>query len=230
MRTLDHYLIVDLETAPLEGAEQYLDQPEAARNLKDPEKIAADLEKKQLEQRDHMSLDWNTCSIAVLGAYADQWSEPRIVAAKPDHEADILRWLADLIKPKRGVQRPVVGFYVRQFDALVLMQRARYLGVDFPALSLKRWDNPDMVDLFDVLTFDDARCTFVMRRTLDKFCQRFGLDVPEDGMRGEDVPRLIAAGDWAAVEAHCRNDVLKTKALAERLGVIRPVLIENTVI
>jgi len=57
-------------------------------------------------------------------------------------------------------------------------------------------------------------------RSLSFYAKRFGLDVPADDTTGADIARLVAAGDWDGVTAHCRADVIKTRELARRIGVL----------
>ena len=43
-----------------------------------------------------------------------------------------------------------------------------------------------------------------------------------DPHSGKDIAALVAAGEWAGVEGHCTADILKTAALARRIGVLEP--------
>ncbi len=225
------HLIIDLETAPLPNVTDYLDPVEAARNLKDPEKIKADIEKRQADQLADCGLDWNLNRIVCAGiwdsAFVTGREEPTtLVAVTESDERALLADLASIMMPNvSGASRPLlVGFCIRKFDVPVILQRARYLGVKMPRISLKRYDNPHITDLYDLLTFDEQPCTSVMRRSLSSFCRRFGIDV-EDSIAGMDVPTLIADGDWPSVEAHCLADVKKTLKLAQLLGVVEPVAV-----
>lgn len=211
------HLLIDLETAPLANVADYLDPVEAAKNLKDPEKIKADIEKRQREQREDCGLDWNLNRIVCAGLWGDDETEPSVLVV-PDEAGE--RVVLETIANRLSNPRPLIlGFCVRRFDVPVILQRARYLGVRMPRISLKRYDNPHITDVYDALTFDEQPCTAVMRRTLDSFCRRFGIDV-QDTHSGKHVPELIAAGEWDAVKAHCLADLRKTRLLAERIGVL----------
>lgn len=214
------HLLLDLETAPLENAADYLDPVEASKNLKDPEKIKADLERREREQISECGLDWNLNRIVCAGLWdTDAADSPTMLTAE-DHvdEHGILQEIAArLMDPPRPL---ILGFCVRRFDVPVILQRARYLGVTMPRISLKRYDNPHIVDLYDLLTFDEQPCTSVMRRSLTSFCRRFGIQV-EDAHNGADVAALVASGDWEAVAAHCRADLFRTAMLARRIGVLQ---------
>jgi hypothetical protein len=219
-------LILDLETAPLPNAADYLDPVTPAKNLKDPEKIKADLEEKSRKQREDCGLDWNLNRIVCAGLWPDSHSDPSVLIAQDEEgEREILRALGAWMSPMRHT---LIGFCIRRFDVPTLLARARYLNVKLPWISLKRWDNPHVTDLYDVLTFDDQPCTSVMKRSLPSFCRRFGIDV-EDAHTGADVAALVEAGNWDAVAAHCRADLQRTARLAARLGYIpQPSLAEAT--
>lgn len=226
-------LILDLETAPLPEAAQFLDPipaPELQpvnRGLKDPAKIAADLEAKQAayqaalakweqqkaEAPDACAVNPDLAQIVAAGYWYDDFGH--VLTRAEDSEAHIIGRVSDLIGPATIV----CGFSVR-FDLATLMRRALYLGVPFPTFSLDKYRAGRLIDLQDILTFQNFLTT--KGRSLDFYRQRFGLDVPPNPCGGEDIPRLYREGQWETIREHCRVDVLTTKALAERLGVVKP--------
>jgi hypothetical protein len=219
-------LILDLETAPLPNAADYLDPVTPAKNLKDPIKIAADIEERERKQREDCGLDWNLNRIVCVGLWGTD-TEPTVLIARDEtDERDIL--LDEVASHLSPMRHTLIGFCIRRFDVPTLLARARYLNVKLPWISLKRWDNPHVTDLYDVLTFDDQPCTSVMKRSLPSFCRRFGIHV-DDTHSGADVAALVEAGDWDAVASHCRADLQRTALLAARLGYIpQPSLAEAT--
>lgn len=141
-----------------------------------------------------------------------------IVARTEDEERELLRtfWhLYESLPP----DTPLVGYCHRRYDLPMLIQRSRYLGVPAWSLPLRKYDNRHVVDLFDLLTFYGDAGADLMKRTLDNFCRRFGI-VIADETTGKDVAAMIAAGDYAAVAAHCAADVEKTRQLAQRIEAI----------
>ena len=239
------WVVFDLETAPLPNAVEFLelipdavpdDSPiEADRRLTDPVKIAADLEKKRLarieqdreaqekveQQRatrlERASLDWNVGRIVAVGLQTESMDAPQTAIAEDEkREREILFWLWETL----SARRPVVGFRIRSFDVPYAIQRSRLLRLVPPRISLARWENHDLCDLFDLLTFSDTQDTKVMRHTLARFAQRFGVQ-HDASISGADIPTLVAAGEWDQVRAHVHADVETTVALAEQLGVIR---------
>lgn len=225
-------LVFDLETAPLEDARAYVDPPDltdisAPRSYKKAEVIAdyiATAKEERLEAyetslKEKAALDWNIARIVCVGCQALD-TDDITVQAVPNEAIERATLASFWLLAKR---RPLVGFGIRGFDLPMLMQRSRYLGVDTPQIDLGRYAKGSIViDMFDVLTFNDARATSVMRRSLKAFCRRFGIDV-DDEVNGSAIPQMVAAGDWAGVEAHCRADVERTRELAFRVGVISDV-------
>jgi predicted PolB exonuclease-like 3'-5' exonuclease len=213
-------LVFDIETAPLPNASDYLDPVEAAKNLKDPVKIAADIAERAAEQLGKCALDPNVARIVCIGTWhLNQGVVVDVLQCDADErEALKVFWrLAD--------GRRLVGFRCREFDLPMLIQRSRYLGVKAPSVDLGRYSRGDrLTDLYDILTFQDSQRTFAMRRSLQSFARRVGLPLPADMVNGADVPALVAAGDWKAVGDHCRADVDLTVALAEWLGCLPKVV------
>lgn len=209
-------IVLDLETMPLPNAADYLEPLSAAKNLVDPAKIKADIEKRTAERDEKLALDWNVGRIAAMGWWTAEGGFFADVCKCEGDEATLLQayW-----KVSKG--RPVIGFNVKGFDLRYLIQRSRYLGVKHPNLDLGKYSKRDVIDLFLELTFNDGTYDQgAMRRSLDAFCRRFGIAV-EDDVKGKDIPALAMAGEWEQVEAHVRADVAKTLALAQKLGLVR---------
>jgi hypothetical protein len=219
-------IVVDIETAPHPCAADFLeplnlDGITAAKNLKDPIKIAEDVAKRRAEaEAEHATklgraaLDWNLSRIVALAWSTDHETVVVMPCQDEEQERDALKtfW-------KDAEGREVVGFAARTFDAPTLIQRSRYLSVGHRGLNLARYGKGSVIDLRDILTFDDARYEAIMSRSLKTFCRRFGLPV-EDGINGADIPQLVADGKWDEVIAHVTSDVRLTIALARRIGVL----------
>lgn len=211
-------IILDVETCGLVNAADYLEPVTAARNLVDPIKIAADIAKRTAERDDKLALDWNVGRIVALGWWTAQAGTTVYRCEDESLEKAALLSFWSLAK-----QRVIVGFNVKAFDLRYLVQRSRLLRIPYPDLDLGKYGRGTIRDLYQDLTFSDGyNDQGAMRRSLKAFAKRFGLPVPDE-TDGKDVPALIAAGDWEAVEAHCRADVDLTLALARRLGVIAEV-------
>jgi hypothetical protein len=220
-------LIFDCETAPLPEVRDYVDPPDL-NNLTPPknyknqdaidkwlaeEKVAKVVEFEALLS-DKAALDYNTARIICLGTLVDGVERVDLLRCEAD-EREALRcfWATQM-------GRKLVGFRIRDFDLPMLIQRSRYLGVTAPEIDLGRYSRTGrIVDLFDLLTFQDSQRTFAMRRTLHAFCRRFGIPVADETV-GADIAKLVADEKWGEIAAHCGSDIRLTKALAERLGVL----------
>ncbi len=206
----------DLETAGLPNAEDFLEPVQPARNLKDPDKIKADIEQKTAERLDRIALDWNVGRIVVLAWWTQERGE--VVLLCKDEQEEI-RAIGQFWHEAK--HRLLVGFAIKQFDLRFLIQRSRYLGVSYPVLDLGKYSKQGIRDLYLELTFGDGTYDQgAMRRTLKQFCRRFSIPVVDE-IDGKDVPALIAAGKWEEAVAHAKADIALTVALAQRLGVIQ---------
>ena len=182
----------------------------APANLRDPDKIAAAIAERTAERNAKLALDPDCCRIVAIG-----WTflpgEARVQTC-PDEDAE--RLALDLFWANFSAPGAYpVGFNCVGFDLPVLIQRSRMLRVDHPRLQLKKFGSPDCHDLM----LDLSHGGLTAYKSLGFWCARLGLDVPPDETKGKDIAAFVEAECWGAVEAHCRVDVIKTYALAQRL-------------
>lgn len=210
-------IIVDIETVAIDGAAALIEPVSAPSTYKDPEKIAAYIAEKTAEAAAKAALYPWTARVVALGVSADAVGDVVYLAGDETDEAEALRrfWRLCHHVDDRYVEA-IIGFNHLAFDLPVLLARSLLLGVPTPAISLDKYRSPH-IDVMARLTWHGA----IPARSLKWFARRFGLPV-EDSVGGADVARLVAAGDWEAVHAHCLSDVRLTRALAERLKVVRP--------
>ncbi len=215
--------VIDLETAPIADAADYLDLSgfSAPSNWKDPEKIAANVKEQQQAAIAKAALDLDLCRIVALGWMAEDETEPTVcVAQDAVLEISVLQTFWQALDA-----RTTVGYNQVGFDLPILLRRSLYLGVPAPMLNLDKYRS-NHVDLQQKLSLNGTK----PYRSLNWYAKRFGLDVPKDDTSGKDIGALVAASDWDGVAAHCRADVLKTHALAVRMGILHsqpePVLLE----
>ncbi len=210
-------VVVDIETAGLPNAADFLEPVHAAKNLKDPEKVKADIEARTAERDGKLALDWNVGRIVALGWWTETHGTTALLCKDESLERAALGTFWRECK-----HRTIVGFNIKGFDLKFMVQRSRYLGVPYPLLDLGKYTRKGIIDLFSELTFNDGTYDQgAMRRTLHAFCRRFGIAV-DDTVTGADVPALVAADDWAPILAHVKSDVELEVALAIKLGVIQP--------
>lgn len=205
-------VVLDIETAPLPDVDDWLpkaEELEPPSNYKDPAKIAAWQQEKRAEMLAKAALDPDLCRVVCMAwlvvEYGDE-DNVTVVALRPE--------VTELDYAPPPVAQ-FIGYNLLGFDLPIIQRRAWYLGRRFPPLNLDRYRSPH-VDLMDILT---CRGRFAAR-SLDFYCKRFGISDYGDTTKGKDIPALVAAGEWDKVEAHCRADVLKTRDLARKLGVL----------
>lgn len=211
-------IVCDIETAGLPNAADFLEPVQAAKNLKDPAKIQADIEQRTAERLEKLALDHNVGRIVALGWWTEETGTT--VRLCPDEIAEG-EALCEFWDESR--HRTIVGFNLKGFDLRFMVQRSRYLRVPHPILDFSKYSRKGVTDLFIDLTFGDGTYDQgAMKRTLKAFCKRFGISV-DDPISGADVPALVAAEQWGDVAMHCRSDVDLTVQLACRLGIVREI-------
>lgn len=204
-------LILDIETYTLDDAKNFIEEPSAPANYKDPLKIAAFIEEAKARELSRCALNLDLCRIVAIG-FASDAGEGVYVMQDEAEEASRLIEMWEIIA--RTPQ--IIGFNLLSFDLPVMIRRSQYLGIASVGLNLDKYRTAHL-DLMEFLSFRDKE----KRRSLDFYCKRFGIAIP-DTTTGKDIDALVKAGEWGAVEAHCRADVQKTAALARRVGVLAP--------
>jgi hypothetical protein len=218
-----HYIVADVETAPRSGIEHFLEEPKAPSNWKDQALIAAEIERKRIVQRQQVSLDPNLCRIVSLAYQTEIMAKPRVLLCKDEEqEREALDVFWHIRSNGAGPFRTFIGYCNGNFDALIIVQRSRLLGLGDRPLDIRRYDNADIRDLYRALAFPDVHHTSVMAETLDNFCRLFGIDIPDE-IDGSDIAQLVEDEMWDHVAAHNEACVKRTVALARAIGVILPV-------
>lgn len=205
-------LVFDVEAAPIENVEEYLDEPTPPANYTKLETIAAWKVRARQEQIAKASLDIDLARVVAIGI--EHAGVCRVETLQASSEIEMLHWFWSYM----GSITPthLVGYNVIGYDLPLLLRRSLYLGVKAPAISLNKYRHPDVDDLMYALSFDGA----FKFRPMSFYLKRFGIP-HDDPIKGEDIPGLVAAGNWQAVADHCRKDVEATAALARRLGYLR---------
>lgn len=211
-------LVFDLETAALSDAAAYIEEPAAPANYKDGDKIAAYIREATQKALDRCSLDPDLCCIVAIGWLLEDQTTPSVLLAKDEQdEYDALCQFWDAAALPGGGVRRLCSFYGLSFDLPVLIRRSQYLGIEVPTISTDKYRTPHL-DLHARLTFNGTTKT----HALNFYAKRFALDVPSDEVDGADIGALVRQGAWDTVRRHCEIDVLKTAALARRLGFLAP--------
>lgn len=203
-------IIFDLETFAINDAEQYIEAVEAPSNYKDPIKIAAYIEEARVKAIDTCALDADLCQVVALGWMTPDDREPTIRLCRDVTEEK--ETLEQFWREAKGAD--LVSFRGLNFDMPILMRRSQYLYIPHPRLNLDKYRS-NHIDLFQELTWRGA----IKGHSLQFYMARFGIPY-DDVSTGKDIAALVKAGDWLGVKAHCAADVLGTKLLAQRLGLI----------
>ena len=207
------HLVIDIEAVGIEDAAAYLEPVSAPSNYKDEAKIAAYIAEAQQQALSKCALDPDLARIVALGMSDPQTGAVDVLTANSDLEEASL--LTALWSGLRG-QVTVIGYNVIGYDLPVLMRRSLYLGVKAPSIQIDKYRHPTVIDLMQVLSYNGA----MKYRGLAFYLKRVGIP-HDDTVTGADIGRLVAEGNWPAVEAHCLNDVTATTALARWMGVIQ---------
>jgi hypothetical protein len=216
-------VVVDIETCPIDGVMDYFDTAklsaiEPPKNYtKDEAKadyIARETERIKREHIEKAALDPDLCRVAVLGWFDVAATEPVLMQCRDEAEETIALG-AFWSTLNTGCQ--VLGFNILTFDLPVLYRRSLYLGVRTPFMQREKFRHARVLDLLDILC-EQGR---LKMRSVSFYCKRFGIP-NDDTVKGKDVPKLIAEGQWDAVVSHCRHDLFTERAIAVRLGLVKP--------
>ena len=207
------YIILDIETCPHPDAHQWAEPVKAAANLKDPEKISADLEANRQKQADEFGLDPDCNRIVALGFHVVGQADPICYLMRDEFEER--QHLQLFWTEFRKRETRLVTFNGFRFDLPVLMRRSMYLDVPYHVLNLDRYRS-EHIDLWQKLSFNGA----ISAHSLRFYAKRMGFTTL-DKVDGADIARLAAEERWPEIEAHCLSDVGLTHALANRLGLLK---------
>lgn len=214
------HLILDLASAPLPDADRYLEGTvKAPSNYRDPAKIAEYVAEKQAERLSDAALDVDLARITALGfawcdtsVYTTTASMDVRVCRQESDERLLITDVADLVSGST-----IITFGGHNFDLPLVMRRARYLGVKFPALNLDRFKSPH-IDLCELLSDRNPQ----RRRSLGFYAKRMGWTDLTKILSGHEESQVPVTGRWDDLEASIRHDVTATYRLAQWMGVIAP--------
>ena len=201
-------LILDIETAGALTPEMesfLVGNIKPAGNIKDPAKIAQDIEDKKLAIVEKAALKATRGKIIAVGIYID---EAATIITDEKVGLDTL-WEAFLMNPAH-----LITYNGLNFDLPYCIQRSMMLGIKVPAnvrpLYLNKYKDHH-IDLMQLWTCG----VYGEYITLKELCIAFGIEPPKGD--GADVPRLYAERKMDEIVAHCRDDLRATKELYERM-------------
>lgn len=204
--------VFDIETGPLPDIilDALMPEFEPAANLKDPDKIAADIAKKKAKFKEDAALSPLTGRVLAVGFLPDFGDGPVII--HDDDEAKLLTSVWDYIRTAGGQRRPsFVGFNIAGFDLPFLVKRSWILNVPVPPnVRQGRYWADWFVDLREVWQLGDKQS----HGSLDSICRAMGLG--EKNGSGAEFARLWRE-DREKAKAYLLNDLEMTGKLAARL-------------
>lgn len=205
-------IVFDIETGPLPDIvlDALMPEFEPAANLKDPDKIAADIAKKKAKFKQDAALSPLTGRVLAVGFQPDFGDPPLILA--DDDEAVLLASVWNHFRTAGGQRRPMfVGFNVHAFDLPFLVKRSWVNGVDIPPnIRQGRYWADWFVDLREIWQLGDRQAS----GSLDAICRALGLG--EKNGSGADFAKLWKEDREQAIK-YLLNDLELTAKLAARL-------------
>lgn len=208
-------LYVDLETCNVQPpmADVARSHITPAKNLKDPDKIAADIEAKL----DKTALDGLWGEITAIGYALDDDEPIALVRQQGEPETLMLNQFKQHISSayeNRWHKSPpcLIGHNV-QFDIRFLFQRMIVQGISIPwhwlPIHAKPWDH----SIFDTMWEWAGPRDYV---SLDALCAGLSIDVPET-LPGAEIPAAWLRGDYEAMQAHVLADVEAVRQVHRRM-------------
>lgn len=211
-----HYLILDLASAPIEGASGFLDTPKAPANYRDAEKIAAYIAEKEAEQREKMALDIDLARITAIGFQCEGDDTSTVISCRTEAaEVNALQRLIDHLNMENGTPRTIITFGGFRFDLPLLLRRCLYLDIWCPEISMDRFRSPH-VDLWNKLSYNGA----ITAHGLGWYAKRWSWSDCVKPLSGAEEGQVLTTGNWAGLEVSVRHDVECTRRLAGKLGVL----------
>lgn len=201
--------ILDCETAVLPEDQLALVKPDfqPAKNLRDHEKIKADVLEKEQAWLERAALSPLTGQILVIGLMDPIDGKQAILEGSELQTLPLFWWHWN----KGG---SFIGFNVKEFDFKFIVIRSRILGISVPSdiMEGRYWNHRimDLMERFCCYSRDTAGYS------LNAICKAMGLG--EKNGSGKDFARLYEDDREKALE-YLRKDLALEAALAKRLGI-----------
>lgn len=209
---LTQFVVLDVSSAPLTDAAAYMGAPEDMKppsNYTKPDSIAKWQQEEYAERLAKAGLDIDLAQITGVALWLSEDAEPMILTADTTSEATMLVTVAAAVKHGSGL-RPVVTYNGHAHDLPLLMRRALYLSLPFPALSVDRFKSSNVDVLLELSLRDPQR-----RRSLQFYARRLGWTDIQKPLSGESESRVLQTQDWTGLRASLLHDVTATHRLAK---------------
>jgi predicted PolB exonuclease-like 3'-5' exonuclease len=214
------YLCLDVETVAIPDVETYIEPVSAPSNYKDPEKIAQYILEARNAAAVKASLDVDLARIVALGYRREDGSIDVLRCPDEREERFALGVLWEQHRRHPGAKW--LTYNGLEFDLPLVLRRSLYLEIPAPEIQVDKYRHPQVLDLMSILSMQGK----LRWHSMGFYAARFGLPVEPD-ITGAEIAERFLAGDWDAIEKHCRYDVETTWRLAQRIGVV-PSVTEKT--
>ena len=205
---------LDISTAPLHNAGEFILPGHPPANYKKPEAIADWQAADVAEKLAKAAVDPDLCRITGIQIHSETTygiQGPWLCVSEEAEQLAISIVSTCFIRNETAIT-----YNGRGFDLPVLKRRARYLGVKFPDISTDKYKSP-VIDLMTLLSDHDPQ----RRRSLDFYVKRLGwTDLDPKPLSGADEARVFETGQWDLLAQSLQRDVTAIHRLASWLGVL----------
>lgn len=208
----------DIETAPLDASELDAIKPtfEASSNLKDPEKIKADIARKERDWIESAALRAETGRLVCIGTLRRCAVTDALAfdCLQDEPEENNLTAFWGMYSMREFERAPFIGFNTRSFDLPFLIRRSWKLRVPIPdCVWSGRYLSARFIDLMEVWQCFQRSSE---RISLDGLCKFFGIGAKTGS--GADFYKLWDADRKQAL-AYVENDLRLTELAARTMNV-----------
>lgn len=202
------YYILDIETrGDKRLSDVFLDNIQAPKSYKDPEKIDAYIREKQEDAAKQMAIDPDFCEIICIGI-KEAGKEGKLLSLQ-----EYANWLNETYVAENGgaqvknIYRKMITFNGKQFDIPIILRAAIKQGVALPFKELldqcDKYKAKNHIDLMQELSVG-----YNNYKSLDKYLQIY-LGIAKE-------PIDFATASEEQVRAHCMEDLGNTEKLFDK--------------
>lgn len=186
--------LFDIETIPNDRAKAYFAAKvyEPAANLKDPEKIAANIAEKRAKDAEKAALHWWTGKVVCISVRTVDGKDSGTFSGLD--EVQILRAFFDAVGSNH-----VIGKSGDYFDTPFLVGRALANDIGVPGFLRPHRPIQDVDHIFSFSSQCDQRSNLAN--------YAFGMGIEGKNGHGSEVAALVEAGKWDELRAYCEQDV-----------------------
>ena len=213
------YLVLDLCSAPIEGAEQLVPEVKAPSNYRDPVKIAEYVAEKTAERQSMVATDLDLARITAAAWKLSNESESHYSTAKNDSEEETLIERLNVLVGSYASDTRIVTFGGRRFDLPLLMRRARWKGMKPAVINVDRYKHFQACGHRD-LCEELADYDWSKMKPLDFYVRAHKWeDLLPKPMTGSEEARIFEHHNWDGLECSVIRDVEAIVRLARWWGV-----------